>query len=54
MYIDANLLIGMKIGFLVALVTVFLIWIGVRLFVKLYSQEESQIRQWMDERGPKS
>lgn len=54
MYVDANLLIGMKIGFLVAMVTIFLIWLGVRLFVKLHSQEPHALHRWLDEWRSKS
>lgn len=46
MYVDANLLIGMKIGFMLGLCTVFFFWLAWKIFERYSTQNHTELKAW--------
>lgn len=53
MYVDANLLIGMKIGYMLGLLTVACFWLAWKLFERYSAQEWSETLLWLKREAQK-
>lgn len=53
MYVDANLLIGMKIGYMLGLLTIALFWLAWKIFEHYSTQEWSDTILWLKHEAQK-